>query len=44
MSDVLTQQFDKFLPKQPVLGNGVYLASPAVVPGYVTFGDFSSFG
>ncbi|MBI3880741.1 MAG: gamma carbonic anhydrase family protein [Verrucomicrobia bacterium] len=38
----LSQQFDTFLRKQPVLGQGVYLAKTAVVLGDVTLGDFSS--
>jgi len=38
----LTPQLDRFLRKQPALGQGVYLASTAVVLGDVTLGDHSS--
>jgi carbonic anhydrase/acetyltransferase-like protein (isoleucine patch superfamily) len=41
MSAVL-KQLDTFLRKQPTLGQGVYLASRAVVIGDVTLGDYSS--
>ncbi len=36
------QQLDRFLKARPRLGQGVYLASSAVVLGDVTIGDFSS--
>ena len=35
-------QLDRFLRRQPVLGEGVYLARTAVVVGDVTIGDHSS--
>jgi carbonic anhydrase/acetyltransferase-like protein (isoleucine patch superfamily) len=38
----LDQQLDKFLRKQPHLGEGVYIARGAVVMGDVTLGDHSS--
>ncbi len=38
----LREQFDTFLRKQPTLGQGVYIASTAVVVGDVTLGDHSS--
>ena len=38
----LDPQLDQFLRKQPSLGQGVYLASTAVVVGDVTLGDYSS--
>jgi carbonic anhydrase/acetyltransferase-like protein (isoleucine patch superfamily) len=38
----LEKQFETFLRKQPVLGQGVYLAKTAVVLGDVTLGDASS--
>jgi gamma-carbonic anhydrase len=38
----LEDQLDRFLRKKPVLGQGVYLATGAVVLGDVTIGDFSS--
>jgi gamma-carbonic anhydrase len=38
----LDPQLDRFLRKQPVLGQGVYLASTAVVLGDVELGDFAS--
>ena len=38
----LDPQLDQFLRKQPSLGQGVYLASTAVVVGDVTIGDYSS--
>lgn len=38
----LYAQLDKFLRKQPVLGEGAYVASTAVVLGDVTLGKFSS--
>ena len=41
MSD-LRKQLDTFLRKQPTIGNGVYIASRAVVFGDVTLGDYSS--
>ena len=41
MSNVVSQ-FDRFLRRQPTLGQGVYLARTAVVLGDVTLGDFSS--
>ena len=40
--DAQRQQLDKFLGKQPVLGEGVYIARTAVVIGDVTIGDHSS--
>ncbi|MCI0539195.1 MAG: gamma carbonic anhydrase family protein [Verrucomicrobiales bacterium] len=36
------KQLDTFLRKQPTLGEGVYIASRAVVLGDVTLGDYSS--
>jgi carbonic anhydrase/acetyltransferase-like protein (isoleucine patch superfamily) len=36
------RQLDTFLRKQPVLGQGVYIARSAVVLGDVTLGDYSS--
>ncbi len=41
MSDLL-KQLDTFLCKQPTIGQGVYIASRAVVIGDVTLGDYSS--
>jgi gamma-carbonic anhydrase len=38
----LEDQLDRFLRKKPVLGQGVYLATGAIVLGDVTIGDFSS--
>lgn len=38
----LNAQFEKFLRKQPALGQGVYLARTAVVLGDVTLGDYAS--
>src|SRR6266850_6835014 len=38
----LEQQLERFLRKSPVLGQGVYIATGAVVLGDVTIGDFSS--
>ena len=38
----LTHQLDTFLRRQPVVGNGVYIARGAVVVGDVTLGDHSS--
>jgi len=38
----LEQQLERFLRKQPVLGQSVYIAAGAVVLGDVTIGDFSS--
>ena len=38
----LVKQLDTFLRKQPTLGQGVYIASRAVVLGDVTLGDYSS--
>ena len=38
----LDPQLDQFLRKQPSVGQGVYLASTAVVLGDVTIGDYSS--
>ena len=38
----LDPQLDQFLRKQPSLGQGVYLASTAIVVGDVTIGDYSS--
>ena len=38
----LGPQLDQFLRKQPSLGEGVYLASTAVVVGDVRIGDHSS--
>jgi carbonic anhydrase/acetyltransferase-like protein (isoleucine patch superfamily) len=38
----LVAQLDTFLRREPVLGQGVYLASTAIVLGDVTLGDFSS--
>ena len=38
----LDPQLDQFLRKQPSLGEGVYLASTAVVVGDVRIGDYSS--
>jgi gamma-carbonic anhydrase len=38
----LEDQLDRFLRKKPVLGQGVYLATGAVVLGDVNIGDFSS--
>ena len=38
----LDPQLDQFLRKQPSLGEGVYLASTAVVVGDVRIGDHSS--
>ena len=38
----LDLQLDQFLRKQPSLGQGVYLASTAIVVGDVTIGDYSS--
>jgi len=38
----LEQQLERFLRKQPVLGQGVYIATGAVVLGDVSIGDFSS--
>ena len=35
-------QLDRFLRRQPTLGEGVYLARTAVVVGDVTIGDYSS--
>ena len=40
--DELNRQLDTFLRVQPRLGEGVYLASTAVVLGDVTLGDYSS--
>jgi carbonic anhydrase/acetyltransferase-like protein (isoleucine patch superfamily) len=40
--DTLHQQLDKFLGRQPALGQGVYIAKTAVVIGDVTIGDHSS--
>lgn len=40
--DPLEAQLDTFLRRPPTLGNGVYIASTAVVVGDVTLGDFSS--
>jgi carbonic anhydrase/acetyltransferase-like protein (isoleucine patch superfamily) len=40
--DTLRQQLDRFLGKQPVLGQCVYIAKTAVVLGDVTIGDHSS--
>ena len=40
--DELDPQLDQFLRRQPTLGEGVYLASTAVVVGDVTVGDHSS--
>ncbi len=40
--DRLIAQLDTFLRKRPVLGQGVYIASTAVVLGDVTLGDHSS--
>ena len=40
--DKLVAQLDTFLRRQPVLGQGVYLARSAVVLGDVTLGDHSS--
>ena len=36
------KQLDRFLLKQPTVGQGVYIARGAVVEGDVTIGDFSS--
>lgn len=41
MSDLIAQ-FEKFLRKQPTLGQGVYIARTGVVLGDVTLGDGSS--
>ena len=38
----LMKQLDTFLRQQPKLGQGVYIASRAVVLGDVTLGDYSS--
>src|SRR5690348_4302183 len=38
----LEQQLDRFLRKKPVLGQGVYISTGAVVLGDVTIGDDSS--
>ena len=38
----LDPQLDQFLRKQPSLGQGVYLASTAIVVGDVMIGDYSS--
>jgi len=38
----LEKQLDRFLRKQPKLGNGVYIARSAIVLGDVKLGDFSS--
>jgi carbonic anhydrase/acetyltransferase-like protein (isoleucine patch superfamily) len=38
----LLSQFDKYLRKQPVLGQGVYIAQTGIVLGDVTLGDYSS--
>ena len=38
----LREQLDKYLRQQPRLGQGVYVASTAVVVGDVTMGDHSS--
>lgn len=38
----LTDQLDRHLKKQPVLGEGVYIASTGVVIGDVTLGEHSS--
>src|SRR5690348_2651547 len=38
----LEQQLDRFLRKKPVLGQGVYISTGAVVLGDVTIGDYSS--
>jgi len=38
----LDPQLDRFLRRQPSLGEGVYLASTAVVVGDVSLGDYSS--
>src|SRR5678816_1814207 len=38
----LNHQFERFLRKQPTLGQGVYIARGAVVLGDVTIGDHSS--
>jgi gamma-carbonic anhydrase len=40
--DPLIGQLDRFLRKPPTLGQGVYLASTAVVIGDVTLGDHAS--
>ena len=41
MDDVVAR-LEKFLRKKPVLGQGVYIASGAVVVGDVTLGEYSS--
>ena len=38
----MSAQLDRFLRKQPRLGQGVYLAKTAVVLGDVTLGDYAS--
>ena len=40
--DPLIRQLDSFLRRQPVIGEGVYIARSAVVVGDVTLGDHSS--
>ena len=40
--DALIQQLNTFLRAEPKLGQGVYLASTAIVIGDVTMGDYSS--
>jgi carbonic anhydrase/acetyltransferase-like protein (isoleucine patch superfamily) len=40
--DQVAKQLDRYLRRQPTLGNGVYLAKGAVVVGDVTLGDHSS--
>jgi carbonic anhydrase/acetyltransferase-like protein (isoleucine patch superfamily) len=39
---ILREQLDTFLRKSPTIGNGVYIASGAVVVGDVTLGENSS--
>lgn len=38
----LERQLDRFLRRQPKLGNGVYIAAGAIVLGDVTVGNYSS--
>ena len=42
LRELLDRQLNTFLRKQPVLGQGVYIAHGAVVAGDVTLGDHSS--
>lgn len=42
LQELLGRQLNTFLSKQPVLGQGVYIARGAIVVGDVTLGDFSS--